>query len=74
MNRIKLGIDGNAGFALLGPNLQEGECEFVEVQQIGDERISLSQIRAAKKAYLRLVERLGKAYPFYFDVSHPYGS
>ena len=29
--RARLGIDGNAGFALLGPNLQEGECEFVSV-------------------------------------------
>lgn len=32
--RAELGIDGNCGFALLGPNLQEGEAEFVEIPAI----------------------------------------
>ena len=31
IERAELGIDGNAGFALLGENLQEGEAEFVEI-------------------------------------------
>jgi cytochrome c2 len=29
--RAELGIDGNCGFALLGPDIQEGEAEFVEI-------------------------------------------
>jgi len=32
--RAQLGIDGNCGFALLGPDLQEGEAEFVEIAQV----------------------------------------
>lgn len=32
--RAELGIDGNCGFALLGPNLQEGEAEFVEIAEV----------------------------------------
>ena len=32
--RAELGIDGNCGFALLGPDLQEGEAEFVEIPAI----------------------------------------
>ena len=31
MERAELGIDGNAGFALLGDDLQSGEAEFVEI-------------------------------------------
>ena len=31
------GLDGNAGFALLGENIQEGEAEFVEVPAPGGE-------------------------------------
>ena len=33
-SRAELGIDGNCGFALIGPNLQEGEAEFVEIAQV----------------------------------------
>lgn len=32
--RAELGIDGNCGFALLGPDLQEGEAEFVEIEPV----------------------------------------
>jgi hypothetical protein len=46
--RAVLGIDGNAGFALLGGDLQEGEAEFVEVKQIGNEPLSAAECRAAK--------------------------
>lgn len=31
LERAELGIDGNAGFALLGDDLQSGEAEFVEI-------------------------------------------
>lgn len=33
-DRAELGIDGNCGFALLGPDLQEGEAEFVEIESV----------------------------------------
>ena len=32
--RAQLGIDGNCGFALLGPDLQEGEAEFMEIAEV----------------------------------------
>jgi hypothetical protein len=31
MEFVELGVDGNAGFALLGENIQEGEAQFVTV-------------------------------------------
>lgn len=32
--RAIIGVDGNCGFALLGEDLQIGECEFVEIDSI----------------------------------------
>ncbi len=58
-NRAELGIDGNAGYALLGPNIQEGEAEFVTVVQADDELLSSAEMRAAKLALARLRGRLG---------------
>jgi len=71
--RAMLGIDGNAGFSLLGINLQEGEAEFVTVSQIGDEPFSRSEVRAARKAHSNLEKRLGRKIDFWFGPSHPYG-
>ena len=34
LQRAELGVDGDNGFALLGPNLQEGEAEFVEIPKV----------------------------------------
>lgn len=74
IERARLGIDGNAGFALLGEDVQIGECEFVEVVQIGDELKSRSEIRAAKQAFIKLKNRLGRPdLSYYFDRSHPFG-
>ena len=71
--RAELGIDGNAGFSLLGPDLQEGEAEFVTVKQVGDEPFSRAEIRAARHAHENLEKRLGRKIDFYFGSSHPYG-
>lgn len=82
--RAELGIDGNAAFALLGPDLQEGEAEFVTLPQetgesgegsfvvpTGDDA---TKLRACKLALKRLCARLGvDALPYYFGPSHPYG-
>lgn len=41
--KTQIGVDGNAAFALLGDNLQEGVAEFVEIKD-GD--VSTAQIQA----------------------------
>ena len=56
--RAELGVDGNAGFALLGGDLQEGEAEFVEVSQLEDEPLSRAERRAAGQALVKLRARL----------------
>ena len=82
--RAELGVDGNAAFALLGPDLQEGEAEFVmlpggvkvnesepAVIPVGDQAIVLS---ACKTALRNLRQRLGiDNLMYYFGPSHPYG-
>lgn len=81
MERATLGVDGNAGFALIGPNIQEGEAEFVEI----DLPIEASRdpnryhhtewcnaaCRAATKAYRNLEARLGRQITYYIGPSHP---
>jgi hypothetical protein len=39
-NRAEVGIDGNCGYALLGPNIQAGEAEFVEIKHHEDPAIN----------------------------------
>ena len=54
--RAKIGIDGNCGFALLGGDLQEGECEFVEAE---GEHPSTEQLQSCAKHALGILrERL----------------
>lgn len=78
--RAQLGIDGNAAFALLGPNIQEGEHEFVTIPDDMAENCRppgevSAQIICAKMAFCKLKERLGEPeLSFYFGPSHPYGS
>ena len=74
--RIHLGVDGNAAFALLGPDLQEGESEFVTVNDVPHEKQYVREVVAAKKALLNLYTRLGigvEDVSFYFGPSHPFG-
>lgn len=74
MERAELGIDGNCGFALLGPNLQEGEAEFVEIESTHESSYVNEQI-AAKRAFHKLQARLGRAdFSYYFGPSHPFGN
>jgi hypothetical protein len=69
--RAQLGIDGNCGFALLGPDLQEGEAEFVEIQPGREPDNALA---ACKAALGKLRERLElPEMNYYFGESHPYG-
>jgi hypothetical protein len=75
-DRVLMGIDGNAGFALLGPDLQEGEADFVVINK--DDGPRAAEI-ACNKAYAALGKRLGKSSgaineqwaPYQLDPSHP---
>jgi hypothetical protein len=65
---VRLFIDGNAGCALLGLNLQEGEAEFVEVgPHLKDDTASSPERRAMTQALRKLKERCGGvALPYAF--------
>jgi hypothetical protein len=64
--RAALGVDGNCAYALLGPNLQEGEVEFFEIQPASDK--NKSPITVAMGIALRqLRDRLKMNLDFYID-------
>ncbi len=82
IDRAELGIDGNAGFALLGEDLQSGEAEFVEIKLPPEaskdpNRYHKSEwVRAAKiaatAAYHALKQRLaGREFSYYLGTTHP---
>jgi hypothetical protein len=60
VERVILSVDGNAGCALLGENLQEGEAEFVVVEPRPDEVIYKAEVRACGAAFNALKLRLGR--------------
>lgn len=74
IDRATLGVDGNAAFALLGENIQEGECEFVVIE-CGEPRWTTAwqtaASRAATKAYRTLQARIGRPISYRLDPSHP---
>lgn len=70
MERAELGIDGNCGFALLGENIQEGDCEFVEIPTIKNFTEIDCQRIAARQAYLKLKERHPEI-SYFFGKLHP---
>lgn len=66
-DHIKVDVDGNAAFALVGENLQDGESEFVVIDNAFRERwmgLREDGIRCAAmaEARTRLEERLGQRY------------
>lgn len=68
---IVLGVDGNAGFAMIGPNLQEGEAEFVGIRD-GMGALKERQIRACAMALATLRQRIGRPEaPFVYGPTHP---
>jgi hypothetical protein len=68
-----LGVDGNAGFALVGPDLQEGESEFVCIDDAPSRCTQKQQKEcwAATQALRRLESRLGFRLGYYVGPSHP---
>lgn len=82
MERAELGVDGNYGFALLGPNLQDGESEFVEIDlpieaskdpnRYHHSEWCVAAKMSATKAYRRLKKRLSpRVFSYYLGTSHP---
>jgi hypothetical protein len=73
-DRVWLSMDGNAGCALLGENIQEGECEFVTIDAVHVKEYG--QYRAEKiainRAFTALKKRLGReTMPYYIAPGHP---
>ena len=64
-DRAEVGIDGNCGYALLGPNIQEGECEFVEILYNRSESLGESERAAWGQALVNLRERLRGFVPYF---------
>ena len=59
--RVELGVDGDSAYALLGPDLQEGESEWVTINSVaprGSTEWRHEAIAAAIKAYYKLWERM----------------
>lgn len=75
MLRAELGVDGNAGFALLGVDIQEGEAEFVTIETtapVGSSEWHHAACVASNKAYLALKARLPNLeLSYYLGPSHP---
>ena len=64
-DRAELGVDGDHAFALLGPNIQEGEAEFIPCNR---DNYAL----AAKEAFATLRARLVMPeLSYYIGPSHP---
>lgn len=81
-NRAELGVDGNAGFALLGEDLQSGECEFVpidlplEASKDPNRYHHTEWRRAAEKAATKALQKLRERLPdreisYFLGESHP---
>ncbi len=81
-NRAELGVDGNAGFALLGEDIQSGEAEFVEIDlpleaskdpnRYHDTEWCNAACRAATKALIRLRARFpDREITYFLGGSHP---
>ncbi|MQB00217.1 MAG: hypothetical protein GEU78_07985 [Actinobacteria bacterium] len=82
MDRAELGVDGNAGFALLGEDFQVGEVEFVEIalplsdshnpNRYHNSEWCAAAKRAAAAAYRKLKGRLpDREFSYYIGPSHP---
>jgi hypothetical protein len=63
--RAEVGMDGNCGYALLGPNIQEGECEFVEIVYSPSNSPGESERLAWGQALFNLRKRLGGFIPYF---------
>ena len=61
-------------FAILGENIQEGECEFEEVRATElnpDPNSEGAKLQAINRAYTRLKKRLSRPISYFIGESHP---
>lgn len=74
IERAELGVDGKCGFALLGPNIQEGEAEFEEIRATElnpDPNSDGAKKQAVNRAYTRLKARIGRPISYFLGESYP---
>lgn len=75
IERAELGVDGNAGFALLGENIQEGEAEFITIECKEPQWTTewhAAAVAATSAAYRKLRDRLpDRHFSYYLGTSHP---
>lgn len=75
IERAELGVDGNAGFALLGADIQSGDAEFVTIESdapMGSTAWQVAAVSAATKAYRNLHKRFpDRVFSYYIGPSHP---
>lgn len=82
LERAELGVDGNAGFALLGGDLQMGEAEFVEIalpveasrdpNRYHHSEWCAAAKRATNLAFTKLKARMGdKKISYFLGSSYP---
>lgn len=70
--RAELGVDGDHGFALVGPNIMEGEVEFEKFAGNVKTSEGTRQAKLAiNRAYQRLKSRLGRPVSYFIGESHP---
>lgn len=69
---VTLSMDGNAGCALLGPNLQEGEAEFVVIDETEhNDGYEAAAKRAIVRAFNRLKARCGgQSLPYHTSAAN----
>jgi hypothetical protein len=71
MERALLFMDGNCGCALLGRDLQEGEAEFVKIEQRPNEPLHEAEVRCCWQAFKNLKARLGRELTYAWDPRKP---
>ncbi|MFN4282662.1 MAG: hypothetical protein ACK4NA_08485 [Alphaproteobacteria bacterium] len=59
IDRASLGIAGGKAYAVVGPDLEEGEAVFVSIRRKPGEPLHEAQRRAAHQALEKLEQRLG---------------
>ncbi len=70
---VALSMDGNCGCALLGPNLQDGEAEFVcidDAPEVHKGNVKSCERWAMAQAHKRLCKRLGEQLRYHYTEGY----
>lgn len=71
VGRASLGIDGDKAYALIGPDLEEGEAVFVAVRRKSGEALHEAQRRAAHQALGKLEAKIGCELVYFWTPHAP---